>query len=275
MALSSLRKDETARYLDRLRGDPGELALLGRDLLIHVTGFFRDPQVYAALAGTVIPGLLDAQAPGGSGDGTGDKAAGLVARLDDALGAMAGMLDTLLDLNQIEAGVVQADVADCRIGPLLDRLRAEFMLLAQAKGLVLRVAPCSATLQEVARQGCLHLNKPVKPDDLVQLVQDLLLASSAFVASPMPAAAGSIAALTRRQRDVMAMVLAGHPSKNIAADLGISQRTVENHRAAIMHKTGTRSLPELARLALAVETAKPARQAPAATRTDHGDGAGI
>ena len=69
------------------------------------------------------------------------------------------------------------------------------------------------------------------------------------------AAAGSIAALTARQRDVMAdvmaMVLAGHPSKNMAADLGISQRTVENHRASIMRKTGAKSLPALARLALA------------------------
>jgi two-component system, chemotaxis family, CheB/CheR fusion protein len=46
-------------------------------------------------------------------------------------------------------------------------------------------------------------------------------------------------------------VLAGHPSKNIAADLRISQRTVENHRASIMKKMGTRSLPALARLALA------------------------
>jgi two-component system, chemotaxis family, CheB/CheR fusion protein len=64
-------------------------------------------------------------------------------------------------------------------------------------------------------------------------------------------AASHIAGLTPRQRQVMGMVLAGHPSKNIAADLGISQRTVENHRASIMTKTGTRSLPALARLALA------------------------
>jgi two-component system, chemotaxis family, CheB/CheR fusion protein len=49
----------------------------------------------------------------------------------------------------------------------------------------------------------------------------------------------------------MDMELAGHPNKNIAADLKLSQRTVENHRAAIMQKTGARSLPALARLAMA------------------------
>ncbi len=49
----------------------------------------------------------------------------------------------------------------------------------------------------------------------------------------------------------MEMVLAGHPSKNIAADLSISRRTVESHRASIMKKMGAKSLPALARLALA------------------------
>jgi DNA-binding NarL/FixJ family response regulator len=61
-------------------------------------------------------------------------------------------------------------------------------------------------------------------------------------------AARSLEDLTARQRQIMNLVLAGHPSKNIAADLAISQRTVENHRAAIMRKTGVKSLPELARL---------------------------
>ena len=61
----------------------------------------------------------------------------------------------------------------------------------------------------------------------------------------------SIASLTSRQREVLDLVLDGHPSKNIAVDLGISQRTVDNHRAAIMRKTGSKSLPALVRTAMA------------------------
>ena len=55
--------------------------------------------------------------------------------------------------------------------------------------------------------------------------------------------------LTPRQHQIMDLVLAGERSKNIALDLGISRRTVENHRAAIMKKTGSKSIPALARLA--------------------------
>jgi DNA-binding CsgD family transcriptional regulator len=64
-------------------------------------------------------------------------------------------------------------------------------------------------------------------------------------------AANHVAGLSPRQRQVMDMVLAGHASKIIAWELGISQRTVENHRASIMKRTGTRCVAALARLALA------------------------
>jgi two-component system CheB/CheR fusion protein len=60
-----------------------------------------------------------------------------------------------------------------------------------------------------------------------------------------------IAELTPRQHQIMELILAGHSSKSIAADLDISQHTVEHHRAAILKKTEPRSLPALARLALA------------------------
>lgn len=63
------------------------------------------------------------------------------------------------------------------------------------------------------------------------------------------AAALCLNTLTVRQRQIMDLVLAGERSKNIAVDLGISRRTVENHRATIMERTGSKSIPALARLA--------------------------
>lgn len=69
--------------------------------------------------------------------------------------------------------------------------------------------------------------------------------------------------LTTRQHQVLSHVLAGHPSKIIAADLGISRRTVENHRAAIMARTGATSLPALARLAIGADVGGDCRTASA------------
>jgi two-component system CheB/CheR fusion protein len=96
------------------------------------------------------------------------------------------------------------------------------------------------------------IEKPIGRDELVASIEhavDISRDSNKLLAW-QESAADNIAGLTTRQRQIMEMVLAGHPSKNIAADLGISQRTVENHRAAIMKKTGAKSLPALARLAL-------------------------
>jgi two-component system CheB/CheR fusion protein len=97
------------------------------------------------------------------------------------------------------------------------------------------------------------IEKPISRGELLVSVARALEQSrdSSKLSAWREAATNHIAGLTPRQRQIMELVLAGCPSKNIAADLGISQRTVENHRASIMKKTGTRSLPALARLALA------------------------
>lgn len=65
------------------------------------------------------------------------------------------------------------------------------------------------------------------------------------------AAAGKLALLSRREREVLDGLLAGLPNKSIAYDLAISPRTVEIHRARVMDKMAARSLSELVRLALA------------------------
>jgi two-component system CheB/CheR fusion protein len=102
------------------------------------------------------------------------------------------------------------------------------------------------------------IEKPVRASELLASVARALDLSRDVTAQSArhAEAEACVAGLTTRQSDVMTMVLAGHPSKNIAADLGISQRTVENHRASIMRKTGARSLPALARLALAAAPGK-------------------
>jgi two-component system CheB/CheR fusion protein len=97
------------------------------------------------------------------------------------------------------------------------------------------------------------IEKPVGAEDLLESIHRALERShdSDKVVAWQADAAAHLATLTLRQRQIMQLVLAGHPSKNIAAELAISQRTVENHRASIMRKTGSASLPALARLALA------------------------
>ena len=57
------------------------------------------------------------------------------------------MLNTLLDINQIEVGAVKAEPVDFPINDLLDRLRDELTFHAQAAGLILRVMPCASLVR--------------------------------------------------------------------------------------------------------------------------------
>ena len=57
-----------------------------------------------------------------------------------------------------------------------------------------------------------------------------------------------IARLTPREKEVMLMVADGKANKVIALDLGVSERTVEIHRARVMEKMQASSLPDLVRM---------------------------
>jgi FixJ family two-component response regulator len=59
-----------------------------------------------------------------------------------------------------------------------------------------------------------------------------------------------LARLSRPERDVLDMVIAGCPNKVIASKLGVSRRTVEDRRARMMEKVEVDSLPKLVRFAI-------------------------
>lgn len=66
-----------------------------------------------------------------------------------------------------------------------------------------------------------------------------------------PAAISIVESLSRRQRQVLCGILAGHPNKIIAYEMDLSIRTVESYRAQLLTRLGVRGTAEAVRIALA------------------------
>ena len=64
------------------------------------------------------------------------------------------------------------------------------------------------------------------------------------------------ASLTPREREVLTLVVAGNANKVMAADLGVSQRTIEIHRGRVMEKMGARSLAQLVRMVMDMDSSR-------------------
>ena len=93
--------------------------------------------------------------------------------------------------------------------------------------------------------------KPLVGDVLLSAIRNALDRSCAALgdAEHLRALRDSYASLSRREREVMALVVAGRLNKQAGGELGISEITVKAHRGRMMRKMNADSLPELVRMA--------------------------
>ena len=94
------------------------------------------------------------------------------------------------------------------------------------------------------------LTKPVRHQELLDAIQRAILRDSAHREEQrtIEAIRTNFDKLTPREREVMALVVAGRLNKQIAGEIGITEATVKLHRGQVMRKMHVRSLAELVRM---------------------------
>ena len=145
-------------------------------------------------------------------------------------------------------------LSDIRM-PGMDGL--ELMRALKARGSQLPVvimtghADIALAVQVMKAGAADFIEKPFADQLLIDALQGAFARKARGAGGEIPRA--RMATLSERERQVLDGLVAGHPNKTIAYDLGISPRTVEIHRANLMTKMGAGSLSELVRMALAAQ----------------------
>ncbi len=111
---------------------------------------------------------------------------------------------------------------------------------------------------EAMQQGAFDfLQKPFRDSDLLERVQRALArdAQNRTRLRHTDRIRERLSSLSPREREVLELVTQGKANKMVAGDLGVSQRTVEIHRAHVMQKMEAGSLAELVRMMMSVAPA--------------------
>lgn len=96
------------------------------------------------------------------------------------------------------------------------------------------------------------IQKPFRDQDLIEKIELALEQNERALEETAERGdvQARVASLTSRERQVMDIVVDGRTNKAMATELGLSERTVEIHRARVMSKMGADSLPDLVKMAL-------------------------
>ena len=110
---------------------------------------------------------------------------------------------------------------------------------------------------EAMRRGAVDfIRKPFSDNDLLERVREAFDRSIADRdhQTALAAARTGHESLSPREREVFERVASGQANKVVAIELGISERTVEIHRAQVMRKMGARTLAQLVRMKIDLES---------------------
>lgn len=148
---------------------------------------------------------------------------------------------TLPDLNGLE---LQQQVAD-------DRAEMPIIFISGYGDVPMTVRAMKAGAIE-------FLTKPIDNDSLLNTIAQALERSRAALEreAEMQALRDAYASLSRREREVMTLVVSGLLNKQVGGELGISEITVKAHRGQVMRKMKTRSLAELVKMAATLGLAR-------------------
>ena len=157
-------------------------------------------------------------------------------------------LDPALVLDVYDQAPAHCIVTDIMMGDMdgfgfADRVRAT----DPAVGIVFMTAwPTTANAVDSVRRygGIDYLEKPIDEGRLIAVVTEGVAWSRA-----QRGLIARTATLTSRERQVFDLLVVGHSNKVVAAMLNLSPKTVEDHRAAIVTKTGANGLAQLIALA--------------------------
>jgi two-component system, NarL family, response regulator NreC len=178
----------------------------------------------------------------------------VVAQAADGLAAVEKALQVRPDV-----AIVDISMPGLNGIEVVRRLHAE---LPETRTLVLTMHEDEEYVLHVVRAGAAgYLLKDSPISELIKAVQQLHAGRAHFgaaaarvlanqVQKPEGAAGDPYGRLTPREREVFHMIVEGRTSKEIAAKLGISTKTAENHRANVLDKLDARNTADVVRYAV-------------------------